>query len=498
MAEKVLYSDQTGPKLPGGTSNLNFRTVTTYTKDSSGKVISSKIDAYYAPGIFPTWTPGKNNTAEGFNPGGFALAATSTDGGITFTPAKFTQADVNRGIIPQSRIGESVLGETAIQSLTQPNGIINQAIKNSVTNTSVKAEPNLAGQLIKNNSATTNPNQQNNGGGGDAQSGNTPPADGSGDASGDTSGDTPPAIPAFDFTAANSQVTYKQGTRDIKKYPGINDLRYPINLKSEDQDTVRFKLIEYGGRTIISDAAKIATGEIFGGRDKITPSDGYVTLPIQAPISDSNSVNWSGESLSAIEGFAAGASLSLMKDGMNGLTNVASGLQKMIEDKNKDLGGLIAALTAEQATGAKGLYSRLTGNIVNPNLELLFGGPELRTFNFNFVMSARGPKEAANIRRIIRFFKQGMSVKRSDLALFLKSPFVFEIKYFLKTTENHPWLNRFKLCALTNCSVNYTPAGNYATYDDGAMTSYELSLQFSELEPVFDDEYPNSFDEIGY
>ena len=47
--------------------------------------------------------------------------------------------------------------------------------------------------------------------------------------------------------------------------------------------------------------------------------------------------------------------------------------------------------------------------------------------------------------------------------------------------------------------MNYTPAGSYATFIDGAMTSYEIGLQFSELEAIYDDDYLElSENEIGY
>ena len=135
-------------------------------------------------------------------------------------------------------------------------------------------------------------------------------------------------------------------------------------------------------------------------------------------------------------------------------------------------------------------------------MELLFNGPQLRTFQLNFSLSSREPKESKNIRNIIRFFKQGMSVKRSTTDLFLQSPHTFQIKYNYKGSE-HPWINKIKECALTGCTVNYTPAGSYATFIDGAMTSYEIGLQFAELEAIYDDDYKNSGgkgneSEIGY
>ena len=50
-------------------------------------------------------------------------------------------------------------------------------------------------------------------------------------------------------------------------------------------------------------------------------------------------------------------------------------------------------------------------------------------------------------------------------------------------------MGRVKECALQSISVNYTPEGNYATFPDGAMTSYELTLGFGELEPIFNSDY---------
>ena len=52
---------------------------------------------------------------------------------------------------------------------------------------------------------------------------------------------------------------------------------------------------------------------------------------------------------------------------------------------------------------------------------------------------------------------------------------------------------------MVNCGVQYTPDGKYATYEDGVMTAYQLTLAFQELDPVYSDDYkdiPNT--EIGF
>ena len=51
------------------------------------------------------------------------------------------------------------------------------------------------------------------------------------------------------------------------------------------------------------------------------------------------------------------------------------------------------------------------------------------------------------------------------------------------------------------CSLQYTPDGNYATFEDGIMTKYQMSLAFTELEPVFNSDYSENGigqNEIGY
>jgi hypothetical protein len=37
--------------------------------------------------------------------------------------------------------------------------------------------------------------------------------------------------------------------------------------------------------------------------------------------------------------------------------------------------------------------------------------------------------------------------------------------------------------------VSYTPEGQYATFQDGAMVSYQITMQFQELEPIFNEDY---------
>lgn len=296
-------------------------------------------------------------------------------------------------------------------------------------------------------------------------------------------------------------------TRKVTDYPDKLLLRYPIDM-DKTQDYMQFTMLEFRPRKLSPKA--LERGEALEDRPeaenkgKNQTRGSTVVLPIQPSITDANTVRWQEDSMNSPEAIAAVAAMSGISGGVAGAVEAASGVGALITNDTGSLKATLAAFFTQQASGSKGLLPRTLGGILNPNLELLFEGPQLRTFQFNIVLSAREPNESKNIRNIIRFFKQGMSVKRAQTDLFLKAPHTFEIKYIYGITQKeHPWINRIKECALTGCTVNYTPAGSYATFGDGAMTSYEIGLQFAELEAIYDDDYKNSGgkkyeSEIGY
>jgi len=181
--------------------------------------------------------------------------------------------------------------------------------------------------------------------------------------------------------------------------------------------------------------------------------------------------------------------------------NSANNAVDAVKTNAGDVKTALSTKFAESATGTTNMLSRTKGAVYNPNMELLFNGPQLRPFTFTFRLSPRSKKESESVRSIIRFFKQGMSPIRTQSNLFLKAPHTFQIQY-LHINEEHKFINKIKECALQSFVVNYTPESNYATFTDGAMVSYEIQMQFTELEPIFNDDYGNAANqpdtEIGY
>ena len=277
-----------------------------------------------------------------------------------------------------------------------------------------------------------------------------------------------------------------EGSVEVGKNTTTTSFVYPESLRQRDnaQDTIQITMIQYVPSGFDDSLAGVGERSKIPGKDKKRAET--VVLPIPGGINAINSTDWKQNEMNALD--AAKAQF-ITQTGEDGLGNAIQGLQDKFEKANmSDLKTALVSALASGAGGANPILARTSGQIFNPNMELLFSGPAIRNFSFDFQFAPRNDKEAKTVLQIIRFFKQGMAPIRSEGKLFLKTPNVFELKYTHKGGE-HKGLNKFKECALKSCTVDYTPDGNYSTYEDGIMTSYKMNLAFQELEPIYSDDY---------
>jgi len=271
-------------------------------------------------------------------------------------------------------------------------------------------------------------------------------------------------------------------------------IRYPEDIDTNTQDFLKLQMVEYKPRGVTPSEGSIGItprSNSQGGRSILSS----IYLPIPGGISDQNNVGWGDDKLDPLQ--VAGAEL--VQGALEGALgdaagNVAAGVKQQAEGvKTAVKGAVTKSITGVNALG------RIEGAVLNNNLELLFSGAELRKFTFTFNFTPRSASESQSVLQIIRTLKQGMSPKKSDGFLFIKSPHTFFLGYYKGGSQRlNPFLNKFKECALTGLSVQYAPAGNYATYTDGSPTQYTVQMAFSELEPVFDDDYGDGYADVGF
>ena len=231
----------------------------------------------------------------------------------------------------------------------------------------------------------------------------------------------------------------------------------------------------------------------------------YITLPIPQDVNDSNVVTWGDDNMNIFQIAAVDAAAGLIGNSKESFENAKAildaGIGRSIgESLGKDTGKAITRAIAGEAIDKLGanirpnsVLGRSTGMILNSNLELLFSGVTLRTFPFSINFSPRNSDESEMVISIIKALKSSMAAKKNASqgqgGIFLRAPDVFQLMYVDSSGRQHPFLNRFKDCALTAMTVNYTNSGTYATYNDSTPVSIRMNLTFKELNPIYFEDY---------
>jgi len=302
---------------------------------------------------------------------------------------------------------------------------------------------------------------------------NSPNSSGGGSEPLDTSGNQNLADP----NAFTSVVSNIEGKTPQKNY-GI--LKYPADSVDGLYDYLKVTVLKYSRKGLLQRGEGASFGNVF--------------LPMHPNISDANGVSWNEDRMNILQaqfGTLAYNTISRAgtgKDAGEFFGRLGSDMVSTIGNisATPGLDKLIAGYFAGQAVSSN-VLGRATGAVINNNLELLFDGPKLRTFRYNFRFTPRDAAEAQTVKDIIKLFKTEMAPDQTPGYLFLTTPNVFKLEYIYgRTQQKHPFLNLIKTCALTDFSVNYTPDGSYMTYEGvPSMTSYTVDMQFSELEPIY-------------
>lgn len=319
-------------------------------------------------------------------------------------------------------------------------------------------------------------------------------------------------------TAGGSSVTVQPFVPPEKSnVSDKNDvLKYPLEHADENKyDYIMIAPFQYIPSISTNNLGSFSVSSLADRtQNGVNRTGSYIYLPMVAGISETNNVGWGAEELNPIQARFGQAAFNTIQGFAGNPGGFAGALQKAGNELSQavkdmitaapELTPFISAYFAGQAVGAN-ILGR-TGIVINPNLELLFQGPKLRSFRYNFRFTPRSEKEAEVIRAIIKTFKKTMAPKRTADGIFLGVPDIYQIRYMYGngSDEDHPFLNKIKPCALTAFNVNYTPDGSYMTYNPtengggGSMTSYTVDMQFDEIEPIYNDEIEINESTMGY
>lgn len=233
----------------------------------------------------------------------------------------------------------------------------------------------------------------------------------------------------------------------------------------------------------------------------IPPSAGSIRLymPTSTP-SISNNQRWDSVSLpgpigSILQGAVESAGGSLGKLGEQAQSGnfdlgqlgskTIDDLKALAQEGNQNVGGLTNQIAANLAGSmlpysANQITAISQGKIFNPNTELLYDGPGLRSFALSFNFVPRNESESRLVDEIILEFKKWSAPSTEGGGGMFKVPHIWSVAY-----SNGNKMNSFKPSALTSVTVQANPSTPmHVTYTDKTPIETAIGLSFHEVELI--------------
>jgi len=214
-------------------------------------------------------------------------------------------------------------------------------------------------------------------------------------------------------------------------------LKYPGDIAESNGDYVSFTFYNYappykggagGGATPTSGSYLDSYNGAFENGEKLEPSNlSPIIMYMPEDLSTTYAQKWGGREFGPLAGLALSLAGGVMNAGDGGAAAAAAAdfgnkLKGTIGGVMPFMGASLVANAMNILPGfgggvtANDILASTRGEILNPNTEVLYQGPELRTFSLNFKMLARSSGEADIIRSICTTFKKASLPRGKDTA----------------------------------------------------------------------------------
>lgn len=345
---------------------------------------------------------------------------------------------------------------------------------------------------------------------------------------------TAPSVPAPDASTPPQSFNTALLTPAVAP-AGAGSLRYPDNVSTKgDSHYVLFNFKKY--KAPFSKAANQAAGQNNSANATGNALQAYnantnnlessslpqVLLYMPEGVAASYKANWDGKAFgnvaagilrtagSAVAGDYAAAIKSLESTTRGALDKAPEMLA------SKAITSLTKKLTGD-SIGIQDVFSSIGGAILNPNVELIFGGHDLRTLQLTFKMVPYNKTEAIAVDKIVETFKKAMlpTLNHSDGGDFwgaigqrknttgtrpaniygtgfIGVPNLVQISFMKGGAENNR-VAKYKVCSITDFDVNYSPDGVYAIGPDGYPVATEIRVNFMETKLVYKEDVDAGF-----
>jgi hypothetical protein len=206
----------------------------------------------------------------------------------------------------------------------------------------------------------------------------------------------------------------------------------------------------------------------------------YLYMPTSIQYNDG--LTYENVDLSSLLGVATDI-VALAKNGATGqdVSDRKDVIQTQIIGRASGSGGLLG--------GAASQALIKSGQVVNPRTQMLFKGPVLRQFSFQYKLIPSNKQEAEDIYEMIKTIRAHAHPQTKGLTSETESTFIFpdifRIEMVTNTGESSGGLKMARI-ADTYCtaiSTNYNPTSN-AFYAGGYPSEIDLGLTFQETKTI--------------
>lgn len=253
-------------------------------------------------------------------------------------------------------------------------------------------------------------------------------------------------------------------------------LRYPTD-RPQDADFVTFQHKKYSGRG--------------GGGGGGAGGSIVLYMPEQTPAVP-NQQNWNNTRsyagpLGDMQRRLLDAAVDVSDVDLKNIPATVNDMVKRFQGAGSNVGpaarqGYLSFLAKKMNRSVNQITSLTKGEIYNPNVEMWYDGPSLRSFTFEFIFAPKSSQDNQAAMRIIKEFKKWSSPKEQGQKY--EIPHVWDIAY----SNQH--YNKFKTAALVNVVVDYNAGlSSHMTFEDKAPIVSAMSLQFTECELVTQDDH---------
>lgn len=231
-----------------------------------------------------------------------------------------------------------------------------------------------------------------------------------------------------------------------------------------------------------------------------------IMLYMPEDISTGYKANWNGKAIStaAMDMLSAGTA-SGFGNKLMGVGATLTGMAQRVGAtwSANTVRSTIQSITGDTLTNDE-VFGAIGGIVTNPNTELLFNNMDMRTFQLKWKLVPRNQTEAAHVRGIINTLKKAMlpGTQVDDVfeiswgdgvtAGYISVPDLVRVS-FMSGSSPADYLPQYKMCAITQVDVNYTPDGSYATTygadrTTGGVVATELTVSFQETKLIYREE----------